>query len=407
MSKWLFQGNPLIFDMTTYIAENTNILWSVTKRKLAEVMLPGEDVVFWRASGRGHAIPGVIAHGVIVSVPKVQYDDPAALALWTQAAPRVQELRVPVRIVHRCTTPRSVVREEWIKEDPALADLPLLKMRNATNYRLSESHARRLLDLVRCTGRDWDEDESLAGLYAYVKTRGTPISKKAGGPVAEVALSTGRAVTGVYNKVMNFRSIDPNDGREGLAGAGEADRTVWKRYFNTKLNDVDEGQVVDAYVKRWGNPWPLGAPNKPAYKDFGPPPNDNPEDLQTFARKVRRGQAKFRTALRALYNDTCAISGWSGPENVMEAAHIQLHSSTGLNSVENGLLIRADLHSLFDDHLLRIDPKTLKVVLHDSLRNTEYWELNGKALEPREGGSTPSLECLKVRWEECPLKLRG
>src|SRR5262245_48595352 len=68
--------------------------------------------------------------------------------------------------------------------------------------------------------QDWSRDETVAGLWACAKTLGTPISRLPGSPVAVVAQLIGRAVPGVYNKVMNFRSIDPRDSRAGLAGSG-------------------------------------------------------------------------------------------------------------------------------------------------------------------------------------------
>jgi predicted restriction endonuclease len=63
---------------------------------------------------------------------------------------------------------------------------------------------------------------------------------------------------------------------------------------------------------------------------------------------VRRGQPAFRRRLLAAYEGTCCISGWA-PEAVLEAAHIQEHSKAGLNSMANGLLLRSDLHALFDE----------------------------------------------------------
>jgi hypothetical protein len=136
---------------------------------------------------------------------------------------------------------------------------------------------------------------------------------------------------------------------------------------------------------------------KPVYRDFGEAPDDDPARLAQFARRVRRGQARFRQNLLELYGRRCAISGW-GPESVLEAAHILLHAHTGLNRSENGILLRSDLHSLFDDGLLRIDPATFTVVLHPSLANTPYWSLNGAPLQPRLDASQPSREFLRQRW---------
>ena len=48
-----------------------------------------------------------------------------------------------------------------------------------------------------------NEAESIAGLWAYAKTYGKEVSRLPGSPVADGALRIGRAVTGVYNKVMN------------------------------------------------------------------------------------------------------------------------------------------------------------------------------------------------------------
>ncbi|HEX2206797.1 MAG TPA: HNH endonuclease signature motif containing protein [Longimicrobium sp.] len=90
------------------------------------------------------------------------------------------------------------------------------------------------------------------------------------------------------------------------------------------------------------------AATRPVYEDFGEAPDDDPARLAQFARKVRRGQAKFRQNLLKLYGGRCAVSGWA-PESVLEAAHILLHADSGLNHSENGILLRADLHILFDD----------------------------------------------------------
>lgn len=130
--------------------------------------------------------------------------------------------------------------------------------------------------------------------------------------------------------------------------------------------------------------------------DLGPAPND-PAEWQAYARKVRRGQPKFRANLMKLYAGECCISGWS-PENVLEAAHIDPHAATGNNSVANGLLLRSDLHCLFDDGLLHIDPDSLTVVLNPRLLDTPYREFHGRKLRERRDGSTPDREKLRLRW---------
>jgi hypothetical protein len=138
--------------------------------------------------------------------------------------------------------------------------------------------------------------------------------------------------------------------------------------------------------------------SRPAYRDFGQAPDDDPARLTRFARRVRAGQPQFRRNLIQLYGECCAISGW-GPGAVLEAAHILLHAKSGLNHTDNGLLLRSDLHNLFDEDLLRIDPDSLLVVLDPVLVGTPYWELNGTALRLRLDGSHPNREYLRRRWE--------
>lgn len=145
-----------------------------------------------------------------------------------------------------------------------------------------------------------------------------------------------------------------------------------------------------------------GATGTPVYRDFGEAPDDDPARLAQFARRVRRGQPKFRRNLLALYGGRCAVTGW-GPESVLEAAHILLHAESGLNHSDNGILLRADLHSLFDDGLMKIDPSNLTIVLDPSLSGSPYWALNGGTLRPRIDGSHPSCEYLRQRWQSPAL----
>ena len=52
---------------------------------------------------------------------------------------------------------------------------------------------------------------------------------------------------------------------------------------------------------------------------------------------------------------------------MLEAAHISPYRGEDDNHVENGLLLRSDIHTLFDLDLLGIDPERLRVVLHQDL----------------------------------------
>lgn len=86
-----------------------------------------------------------------------------------------------------------------------------------------------------------------------------------------------------------------------------------------------------------------------------PPPEQDQREWRIRQVLKRRGQAKFREALINAYEGRCAISGCNA-RDALEAAHITAFSASGNNAVTNGILLRADLHSLFDIGLIGIIP---------------------------------------------------
>lgn len=80
----------------------------------------------------------------------------------------------------------------------------------------------------------------------------------------------------------------------------------------------------------------------------------------------RQGQSQFRQQLLKAYKGKCAISG-NDVEQALEAAHIIPYRGLETNTTSNGLLLRADLHTLFDLNLITIDPQTMKVLIAPKL----------------------------------------
>ena len=157
-------------------------------------------------------------------------------------------------------------------------------------------------------------------------------------------------------------------------------------------------KLFDPLAKVIGPPTSLVA-TKPTYADFGNAPNDDPNELQQFAAKVRRGQTEFRKILLDAYGYRCALTG-HGPSYVLEAVHIVSHAETGINELDNGLLMRADLHCLFDVGLININPDDFTVVVDANLMDTPYWELNGQMLRTRVNGNQIASKYLRERWED-------
>lgn len=94
---------------------------------------------------------------------------------------------------------------------------------------------------------------------------------------------------------------------------------------------------------------------------------------------VRQGGGAFRSEALKRFNGRCAISGCDVLQ-VLEAAHIVPYLGPHTNTPDNALLLRADLHTLFDRDLLIIDPDTLKVRLAAALEEGSYGKFSGREI---------------------------
>jgi hypothetical protein len=119
------------------------------------------------------------------------------------------------------------------------------------------------------------------------------------------------------------------------------------------------------------------------------------DDVIKVAIKTRRGQPAFRKALLEAYGGTCCITGCTVQE-VLEAAHISPHGDETNYSVYNGLLLRADVHTLFDLGLLRFD-ETGVVHVDDTLNGSEYYQYEGHKMVER-GLPIELVQNLQKRW---------
>jgi hypothetical protein len=83
--------------------------------------------------------------------------------------------------------------------------------------------------------------------------------------------------------------------------------------------------------------------------------------------------------------------------DVVEAAHIKPYRGAADNHPANGLLLRADLHTLFELDLIGIEPGTLIVRMHPDAKAAGYGGFDGVKLKC--SSSEPSGEALALRWE--------
>jgi len=120
---------------------------------------------------------------------------------------------------------------------------------------------------------------------------------------------------------------------------------------------------------------------------------------------LRRGQSSFREKILIAYNHQCAVSG-STCTPTLEAAHIIPYLGEETNHVQNGLLLRSDIHTLFDLGLLWITAD-YQIMIHPSVADPSYLRYHGTSLMlPEDAKLHPSVEALKNRSEQAAVSDR-
>ncbi|MDB4925937.1 HNH endonuclease signature motif containing protein [Mucilaginibacter sp.] len=125
--------------------------------------------------------------------------------------------------------------------------------------------------------------------------------------------------------------------------------------------------------------------------------NDHKEDKANVLRRLRKRQRQLKKKLLQVYGAQCCITG-TAVSNVLIAAHIEPHALGGINISTNALLLRSDIHILYDDHFIAIDPETLMIYLSPELISTSYWIYNATTLKSRNDGKQPDNEKLYQHW---------
>ena len=124
---------------------------------------------------------------------------------------------------------------------------------------------------------------------------------------------------------------------------------------------------------------------------------DADEMSLTLVRR-RKSQDAFREALMTAYAGQCCVTRYDAPD-ALQGAHILSYSGRSSQVPQNGLLLRADIHLLFDRHLLSIQPERRRVSVSPRIRNTAYGALDGVPLLPTTSEKlAPDPGKLEVHW---------
>lgn len=259
VQTWIFQAQPRRFDIDGFFqTKPEEFLW-LARQRAGEIRV-GDQVFIWRAVGGGDENKsGIIGEAQVIAGAAVISEDPNSLPFWRDGSDAVTpEMRVRVRLA-RIAKPNQLLKREWLRTDPVLTTLPILRIAQGTNYPISTEHAARLNALWRRAGRDWNYAEDVAGLWAYSRTYGGVLSQLPGTPVSDIAIRIGRPVPSVYSKVLNFRACDPREPKAGLPAVGKSARAVWDKFYDNDARTI-RSELLDAELAKL---WPVVGANVP------------------------------------------------------------------------------------------------------------------------------------------------
>lgn len=164
-----------------------------------------------------------------------------------------------------------------------------------------------------------------------------------------------------------------------------------------KVYNTDDEEGIDLWNSVHDRMMRLNLRNAEAEARFGTPQLIEP----------RLGQQAFRILVTETYNRQCVVSG-ERTLPALEAAHIRPYSDGGQHNVQNGLLLRRDIHSLFDRGYVTVT-SDLEFKVSDRIREEFnngriYYDLDGRRInDPTDSSLGPDRQFLEWHKENCFL----
>jgi putative restriction endonuclease len=208
-------------------------------------------------------------------------------------------------------------------------------------------------------------------------------------------------------RIARYRNADPNDRSDFLIGCRVLTQVFFRKEedwlpipeswpihtqkFKTYSTDPDDGRLL------WE--WAHNALMGPivGFAD-APLQDDSPRFGEPTLIRPRLGQGAFRVAVTDAYDRRCTVTG-ERTLPALDAAHIRPYSEGGEHSVSNGLLLRRDIHCLFDlgyvtvtpDHVFEVSPR----IREEFENGRDYYAMHGRSLlVPRRSDHHPDSAAL-------------
>lgn len=452
MRTWIFQGNPKDFNIDKYVSEYKHLKWKVTNEKHQNEISIGDIVYIWRANGRNRDTGGIIAKAIVTSEPTEQNDQDLA-DLWYDEAAR-EYTGVALEVLE-AKPYEAYISRNFLLTHPVLKDLLILQSPRQTNYPLSDLEAAEIEKLwngnklihdtlgkdstfaIANTDVDWFQflkEKCFTDMVNFWTPTPWNITGLQEGDLIYFMLKSPIRKLGGYGRFVKYENMTRDDAwnefgfRNGCRTKRDfIDRMTGYRESNRvrDLNGDIIGCIVLSYCVFWdekdyknvedyGLEFSKNIVKLKYYKDgnrllnevepVGTRPsyqivNETVVQKRASSRSVRYGQSKFKSLITDTYNGHCCISGESCPE-LLEAAHIQPYIDERSNHPQNGLLLRVDLHTLFDNGLLSIDDD-YRVRISGQVESEYYCGFDKVKIQlPLDPNKYPSKDALVLKLKE-------
>lgn len=219
-------------------------------------------------------------------------------------------------------------------------------------------------------GSGWTEQEIIASVDAWVRMykmqqSGTPFVKEEVVRVLQSNELSARTRRSVQMRFMNISAVSlalEHEIVRGFQPLGNVGKTNWERiqsrmeYHGFEIDDIESSieEEMNILMQSGLEGFEASRMRERAWQQV----------------TQRRGQSRFRTMLLEAYDNRCAVTRINEPM-VLEAAHIEPYSGAASNVAQNGLLLKSDIHKLFDRGVLVIQPD-LTTMIAPSLQDGPF-----------------------------------
>lgn len=210
------------------------------------------------------------------------------------------------------------------------------------------------------------------------------------------SLTEMRARVAKYRRQVDDRATDYTIGCVLLEQPFFLDRSSWIPVPPDWKPNIVQGRRYDLTVEPGQTLWRQLQTSIPAADRVA---EWKPQYGQPVLALPRLGQGSFRVLVTDAYDRRCAMTG-EKTLPALDAAHIKPYSESGLHLVSNGILLRRDLHALFDRGYVTIAPdlrvEVSRRIKEEFENGRDYYRHQGSAIRlPRNRGDAPAPEFLE------------